>query len=92
MGGDLIMSLTYGISIQPSGDPFIAAAEKGMGVFVAALSPRAFLVDMFPWLKWVPEWVPGAGFKRKAREWRKCADAMLNDPYEVTKQDVVSNQ
>ncbi|EJD33031.1 hypothetical protein AURDEDRAFT_27789, partial [Auricularia subglabra TFB-10046 SS5] len=36
-------------------------------------------------VKYVPAWFPGAGFKRQAREWKEVADAMLNDPFAVTK-------
>lgn len=43
-------------------------------------------------VKYVPEWFPGAGFKRQAREWRGIADAMLNDPFHVTKEAIVSKR
>lgn len=33
--------------------------------------PGKFLVDVLPWLKYVPEWVPGASFQRLAREWKE---------------------
>jgi hypothetical protein len=41
-------------------------------------------------VKHVPEWFPGAGFKRQAREWRAVADAMLNEPFELTKKAMVT--
>ncbi|EEB96705.1 hypothetical protein MPER_04116, partial [Moniliophthora perniciosa FA553] len=44
-----------------------------------------FVVDSLPWLKYIPDWFPGAGFKRKAKEWRKLYDNMANIPFEVTK-------
>jgi hypothetical protein len=90
MAGEIIMSITYGISIKPSNDPFITAAEEGIHLAASACIPGAFLVDLIPWLRWVPEWMPGAGFKRKAKEWRRYAEAMLNDPFEITKRDMVS--
>lgn len=37
-------------------------------------------------VKYVPEWFPGAGFKRKAREWNKLRIKMTEDPYRVTKE------
>lgn len=40
-------------------------------------------------VKHVPEWFPGAGFKKKAREWRKLSEAMINEPYEMVKEKVV---
>ena len=40
-------------------------------------------------VKHVPEWFPGTGFKKKAREWRKLSEAMINEPYEMVKEKVV---
>jgi hypothetical protein len=45
---------------------------------------------MFFLVKHVPEWMPGAGFKRKAKEWRKLSQAMINVPYEMVKEKFVS--
>jgi hypothetical protein len=83
------MSILYGISIQPSNDPYITAAGKAVRGAVIATVPGAFLVDAIPWLRWVPEWMPGAGFQKKAREWKKYAEVMLNRPFETTKREVV---
>jgi hypothetical protein len=89
MAGEVIMSITYGISVKPSNDPYITTAEEGNNAVLSAIVPGAFLVDFIPWLRWVPEWVPGAGFQRKAREWKKIAEAILNKPFEATKRDMV---
>jgi hypothetical protein len=37
-------------------------------------------------VRWIPAWVPGAGFQRKAAEWRKATTDMYCRPYEVTNQ------
>lgn len=41
-------------------------------------------------VKYVPEWMPGAGFKAKAKEWRKLSQAMINVPYDMVKEKFVS--
>ena len=41
-------------------------------------------------VKHVPTWFPGAGFKRKAFEWRKLSQAMLERPFEMVKQRMAS--
>ncbi|KAJ7625700.1 cytochrome P450 [Roridomyces roridus] len=71
MAGEISMSFTYGIDVLPSEDPFITLAQRAVHAFAAALVPGLYLVDTFPILKYIPTWFPGAGFKRKAREWRK---------------------
>ncbi len=34
--------------------------------------------------------MPGAGFKMKAKEWRKLSQAMINVPYDMVKDKFVS--
>lgn len=48
MTGELIMSVTYGIDVQPSNDPYIDLAERALHSLVAAVVPGAFLVDSIP--------------------------------------------
>ncbi|KAF4616266.1 hypothetical protein D9613_008317 [Agrocybe pediades] len=85
MAGEVVMSIAYGIDVLPKDDPYITAAEQGVHPLVAAGVPGAFLVDVLPILKYVPEWVPGAGFKKKAREWRRLAQLMVEKPFEAAK-------
>ncbi|KAJ7263551.1 cytochrome P450 [Mycena rebaudengoi] len=59
----------------------IYATNKGVYSLVVAF-------DMFPALKYVPKWFPGAEFQRKAEEWRKLARAMVDVPYAETKRQM----
>ena len=83
------MSVAYGLDVQPQNDPYITTAEQGVHSLVVAAVPGAFLVDALPFLKYVPEWMPGAGFQTKAREWKKLARRMVEVPYEAAKQRIV---
>lgn len=83
------MSIAYGIDTRENDDPYITMAEAGVTPLLKALRPGAFLVDFFPVLKYVPEWMPGAGFKKKAKTWRKSAEGMINLPFETTKRNIV---
>ncbi|KAJ7609994.1 cytochrome P450 [Mycena polygramma] len=77
MAGDVIMSVAYGIDVLPVNDPYISLAEQAVESGAEASIPGKFL-DSIPALKYVPDWFPGASFKRKAKEWRKIVRA-LND-------------
>ena len=61
MGG-MSIPLAYGIAIKPNDDPFIYIAEIALKSLSTAASFGAFLVDMIPILKYVPEFMPGTGF------------------------------
>jgi len=60
--GGTALSLAYGIEIKPINDPFIELAEKTMNSISKASSSLWILfIDLIPILKYVPEFVPGAG-------------------------------
>ncbi|KZV68656.1 cytochrome P450 [Peniophora sp. CONT] len=71
------MAIAYGYPNARSDDEHVLAADKAQASVIHAMRPGNFwLVDVFPILKYVPAWVPGAGFKRIAREGREVADNM----------------
>lgn len=75
------LSLAYGLQIQQTDDPFIELVETAAKSISAAASFGAFFVDVIPILKYVPEFVPGAGFQKKARIWRKIQEDFREVPY-----------
>ncbi|KAE9389422.1 cytochrome P450 [Gymnopus androsaceus JB14] len=77
-----IMNVTYGIEVQDEDDHYITVAETALDGMAKAANPGAFFVDIFPILKYVPSWMPFAGFKRKAAFWRKSVSEMRNAPFE----------
>lgn len=84
----IIMKRVYGHDVVDGDDHYVRLNEEASLSTSIAAAPGAFLVDLFPSLKHVPEWFPGAGFKKKAREWRKLSEAMINEPYEMVKEKV----
>ena len=81
--------MTYGIKIRPYNDPYIKIAEDAIGAIVEVLIPGAFLVDIIPILKYVPEWFPGANFQSKAAVMRKHAAIMRNSTFSATEELMV---
>ncbi|KAJ3782487.1 cytochrome P450 [Lentinula aff. detonsa] len=82
----IIMNVAYGIEIEDKDDHYITVAETALDGMAKAANPGAFLVDIFPILKYVPSWIPGADFQRKAAFWRKSVLEMRDAPFEtVTK-------
>lgn len=47
-------------------------------------------VDVLPFLKYMPTWMPGAGFKKKAQVWKKKMEDFVDRPYEYVKNGMVS--
>ncbi|KAG7086187.1 hypothetical protein E1B28_002148 [Marasmius oreades] len=90
MAGSLLIAVTYGLETKDRTDPYMQNAEKALDVLLHAMNPGTFLVDSLPWLKHIPEWFPGAGFKRKAREWEKLYHKMADEAFDATKRDMAN--
>ncbi|KAJ3754463.1 cytochrome P450 [Lentinula raphanica] len=88
MSGSVSMDIAYGMKPQEKDDPFIACSERAVAGVVRAFVPGAFLVDMIPILKYVPEWVPGANFQRLARQWKKETDDTFDLPWAAAKERI----
>ncbi|KAG6819914.1 hypothetical protein H0H93_007448 [Arthromyces matolae] len=84
----VIMNVTYGIQIAPKNDRYVEIAEKALAGMAEAANPGAFLVEFLPFLKYIPEWVPGASFQRKAREWKDAVNEMRDAPFETAMQAI----
>ena len=61
-----------------------------MAASAAGAIPGRFLVDVFPWLKYIPEWFPGANFQRIARECKELWQRFANQTFEVAEANMVS--
>ncbi|KIJ40650.1 hypothetical protein M422DRAFT_173441 [Sphaerobolus stellatus SS14] len=85
VSGAVIMEVTYGIHVKAEGDPYLMAAEASVKAFEEVGVPGAFLVDILPWMKYIPHWVPGAAFKQKGRKWAKSISDMKELPFQTTK-------
>ncbi|KAK0477607.1 cytochrome P450 [Armillaria novae-zelandiae] len=90
LSGSLIMKMIYGIEILENNDPFVTLIENANDNFNIASTPGNFLVDVFPALRFLPEWLPGGGFKTLAREWAKAFDDMVDVPYNFAWQQILT--
>ncbi|KAJ7776522.1 cytochrome P450 [Mycena maculata] len=92
MTGEVILSVAYGIDVLPVDDPYLALAEKGVKSLSDASVTGRFLVDSIPILKYIPEWVPGAEFKRIAREGKALSQTFRDRPFAEAKRRMASGE
>ncbi|KAG1858341.1 cytochrome P450 [Suillus tomentosus] len=88
--GTIILRIAYGYEVKENNDPFIDLAERAVHQFSRSSTLGAFMVDDMPFLANVPEWFPGASFKRKAREWCETLNEMASAPYEFVKDQMAA--
>ncbi|KZW00539.1 cytochrome P450 [Exidia glandulosa HHB12029] len=73
MAGSIILRNAYGYEVTSDDDAMITLCETAIGTFAKSRAP-VWLVDAFPILRYLPSWLPNAGFKRQALEWRKTVE------------------
>ena len=86
------MKIAYGIDVKESNDPYLKIAEEAFNGLAEASVIGAFWVDIFPLLKYVPSWVPGAGFQKKAAHWKAVNITMAEKPFNYVKQQLVQDR
>ncbi|KAI0784390.1 cytochrome P450 [Abortiporus biennis] len=81
MAGRTIIRVAYGFDVLPYDDPYIRIGENVMEGVSAATNAGSYLVDIFPALKYIPAWFPGANFRRQAAIWREQGYDLRNEAY-----------
>ncbi|KAF8876756.1 cytochrome P450 [Infundibulicybe gibba] len=84
--GAIILRVVYGYDVRASHDHYVSLAGKAVQGLLQVVSTGKFLVDFLPVLKHVPEWMPGAGFKRKAKEWAQNMKELREAPFDLFKE------
>ncbi|KAK7020092.1 cytochrome P450 [Favolaschia claudopus] len=88
MSGELSVSIIYGLESWPECTLYLHLAERAITAMSRSLLLGQYLVNTFPILKRIPRWFPGAGFKKKAEEWRPLARDMLEMPFAETQRQM----
>ncbi|KAF9225799.1 cytochrome P450 [Gyrodon lividus] len=87
MAGAIILVISHGYEVQDEDDPYLATAEDALSYFSRTTSAEPFLVDILPFLRYLPSWFPGASF-HKIKEGRRALKEMTDKPYETVKAQV----
>ncbi|QRW09454.1 cytochrome P450 family protein [Ceratobasidium sp. AG-Ba] len=90
MTASMILSSVYGYDASYPSDSLVELVESSVRHLSEAGMPAKFYVNTIPWLKYIPSWFPGAGWKRKAEFWRAEKERTINEPYEWTKSQMAA--
>ncbi|KAF8676960.1 cytochrome P450 family [Rhizoctonia solani] len=85
-----LMYTIYGYHLHDLNDPILKEVLQLVENLLRAAMPTNFLVNVFPSLRYVPEWLPGAGWKKTAREWRIQYETTVKGLFDWTKARVDS--
>jgi len=79
--GAITLKLCFGYSISQKGlDPLVKLARDTDDVFVDSIS-GLWLVDVIPFLQYLPGWLPGMGFQKVARRYRAVVQEFMERPF-----------
>lgn len=87
--GAVILRITYGYVPEPKGNDYLVdMAVKTMHEFADSTTPGKWPVDIMPFLRHFPEWLPGMGFKATARAMKTQLLQTAEQPYEYVRQQM----
>ncbi|OAX32518.1 cytochrome P450 [Rhizopogon vinicolor AM-OR11-026] len=90
VSGGVILKVAYGWTVNDIDDYFVDLMEQSFALSVEIMKPGRWLVDVFPILRFIPSWFPGAGFKRDAVVWREQMSELDRKPHAWAKEQIES--
>ncbi|KAI0050257.1 cytochrome P450 [Auriscalpium vulgare] len=84
--GSLIMALGYGIDVKGTDDENLTRIKSTAHIMESTALPGSVPVNLFPFLRYLPEWLPGMGFKALARRGHDMAEASIIRPWNTFKE------
>ena len=88
--GSTVLSSVYGLDIASPENEYLLLADNVMRFMQKILTPGVYLVETFPWIQYIPAWVPGMGFKRNAVVWGRTLENFRDKPFQIAFDSVVS--
>ncbi|KAK6529943.1 hypothetical protein TWF281_009093 [Arthrobotrys megalospora] len=86
-----VLKMAYGYTVESDKpDALVTLVEKMMTEFSLAAAPLAWMVDLVPALRHLPEGFPGATFKTTARHWRKSIEDAAYIPYQFVQRQIAA--
>ncbi|KAF9011764.1 cytochrome P450 [Cyathus striatus] len=86
--GAIILRISHGYEVRETDDPFVSLADLATEQFSLSTAPGGFLVNLVPALRHLPDWFPGAGFKKTASAWAATLNSMIEGPHQFVKQQM----
>lgn len=83
------MRVVYGIEVDKEPVDYLQIAEDMMTILSETLQPGKYFIELLPFLRHLPSWVPGATVKRKGVAWRRVVWKLVEQPWKFVKVAVV---
>ncbi|KAJ3546253.1 hypothetical protein NM688_g5534 [Phlebia brevispora] len=84
----IVLEITYGMKIADLNDPYLLLSQKAIEAVNIGRVPGAFWVEYFPWLRYIPSWVPGSSARKFGEQYYPAVRALRDDRFDVVMNDV----
>lgn len=88
----VIMAATYGYEIAPRNDPIVTLVDEASTMITEHIFLGSQLVNVFPILRHIPDWMPGAAFKKIARDCHNKVNEMMDTPFYAVKEQMAKGE
>jgi cytochrome P450 len=89
--GAIIMKMTYGYDTLAHKDPVVDLVNEATTQFGDVTEAgKVWLVDLIPSMKRIPEWLPGASFRKLASMYNKTVESMASVPFDSVKSQLAA--
>ncbi|KAI0333738.1 CyP450 monooxygenase [Cubamyces sp. BRFM 1775] len=79
-----MLQIGYDIEVKDERDDHIFLVDAALDALGQAV-PGRFLIEVLPWLRYVPAWVPGAGFQTVFARCKVANDRLKHQPFDEMK-------
>lgn len=73
----------YNVDVKDHSDSYIARMQEVSAGFQETATPGRFLVDIIPAMRYIPRWMPGAGWRRWADYYRETARQARDEAFDI---------
>ncbi|KAI5122654.1 hypothetical protein M0805_007916 [Coniferiporia weirii] len=77
----IIVLITYGHEVVPDDDALVGLVERALYLTASAGSAGTTPIDLFPFLRHIPAWLPGMGLKRFALDVGRLVERVMVVPF-----------
>jgi fumagillin biosynthesis cytochrome P450 monooxygenase len=84
------LKIIYGYNVEPhSVDPLVKTVEKMVYYISNTFRPLVWIVDVFPWVRYLPEGWPGTSYRETAREVSRINSYVADAPYNLARKQYI---
>jgi len=88
----VVMAMTFGYDFPPESehDRFVELAEETSNGIARLFLPGSTLINVLPFLRHIPPWVPGASTQKFAAHLSESMNAYRTEPFEYVERDLAA--